>query len=60
MTKGLVTKIIGTMEGEPSVDPQQRVVLREAIFHRPDDLKNIPYTSSDVQDVRGQERPSLD
>ena len=29
-------------------------------FHRPDDLKNIPYTSSDVQDGEDQAQPSLD
>ena len=42
MTKGLVTKIIGTT------------------FHRPDDFKNIPYSSSDVQDGEDQAQPSLD
>jgi hypothetical protein len=38
-------------------NPLLRVNAR-LTFHRPDDLKNIPYTSSDVLDVRGQERPS--
>ena len=40
-------------------NPLLRVNAR-LIFHRPDDFKNIPYSSSGEQDGEDQVQPSLD